>query len=1128
MPRLPQDIVDTLNSIPLEKVMEFNGYTPSRKTDDKVFYCCPFHGEKEASFKIDRYPSFRQKQGDIPLPGFHCFACGKGGYGALMLQAMIMEKELGKDFRKITDELSQIIGLDLEDNESRQITDSLARMENLVVEGDHKNGFFHRAQMYAEPVDEIRLMKKDGFTHNELRALGCQVQQVFRKNYSEQGGFDAVQDESGNAVFKFSFGHGFYRHSFQECNFDSKLLTERFNLYALEGFITEKRWKGEERGWQSYEVKASVTYPVFAFIYQDEQGWWCRKYEPLFKQVSDKNGKLSQNYKFTWWYEGGRGRDEELSHRMYGDVDVMRALSGKPVESSDDTHPTIEVFQKSEGEKKRVKKFKRVIICSGPRDAINVYFHSDAHVCFPHSESVEIPSSTIQKLREIANEIFILYDIDDTGIKKANRLAMRFLDLKIIYLPRELKNCRSIRTGKPCKDAEEYFNYFPAVLKDITNFYGNDINDHFANMLAAAKPMQFWDKKETRHAKNTEDEYTTIKYTMNVDNMNQFLSASGMFAYGTGKTSKFVDVGANHVVELVDKEDATICAKRKMKSYLENNRHYNNPDLSNAISDTKRLNLSNLSEMRDANLDFHSWGEDFDYLFFRNTAVRVSATEIKKVPYSQLPYHVNREAIIDEEFEPENLSRYFEIQEHPRMKELQKQYEIKRYELKDVDARKQALAELKAQEKVWKYHLVLHRDMNDMPPLVQFIYDLGRMFWRDEEQGTPLPVDKKQFQDAHFINKIVGLGYMLSRFRTPTRQQMVTITDYTRANGGKASGRNGKSTFAGLLRLVRRGLDEIPGKQFQTDSANFAKKFSDFTQTKHSYISIDDLRTGTNAEYFYNVVRRLPVKNLYHDMVLIPLEESPKIIASMNESFDITSPSTYGRMWPMLVSDYYHDESYEGDLELTSPETKFGYDIVDAAPEDEKMFNRNLLVYALQLYFQFAAKEKGVIRPPIGKEGAISVASSDINDERFIQWANGFYADANHFERPIAFKEMVIDYLDSIEQPVNNSTIYKTSASFRDKMFKYCRHLNIIINPDVVYRKENDEDKFKPKRVVRRQAWETVFDGEMPIEPRVRRKGGGTTTPDCYYFYHRGNVPEDFSRVLMAPEEDPEKDRWKI
>ena len=223
------------------------------------------------------------------------------------------------------------------------------------------------------------------------------------------------------------------------------------------------------------------------------------------------------------------------------------------------------------------------------------------------------------------------------------------------------------------------------------------------------------------------------------------------------------------------------------------------------------------------------------------------------------------------------------------------------------------------------------------------------------------------------------------------------------------------------------------------------------------------------------------------------------------------------------------NESYEGDMELRSPETKFGYDIVDAAPEAEKMFNRNLLVYALQLYFQFAAKEKGVIRPPIGREGAISIAAADINDERFTRWAGSFYTDPNHFERPIAFKEMVIDYLDTNGQTVNNATITKVSSDFRGKMFKYCHHLKIIVNPDVVYRKENDEDKLKSKRVVRRQAWETVFNGDVPVEPRVRkRKGANNTLPDCYYFYHQGTVPREFSKVLHAPEEDPEKDKWVV
>ena len=1095
---LSTTIESQLNAIPLTKVMEENGYHIVFRTAKEAYYHCPFHNEKTASFKVDLNPTGGHAADGSMLPGFHCFGCEKKGWGALMLQAALMGVSLREHFR--------------------EVADRLAKMENLVIEGDHKNGFWHRAKEYDEPKEEICIIRKEGFSNAELRALGCEVQQVFSKDYRRPGEEQAALSEAGEPVFKYSWGKDYYKRSCNSCNFDPSVLNERFGLYALSGFITEKRTRQRDGQEVSYEVKATDTYPIFAFCYQDEQGWWLKKYEPLYRQVADAKGNLLPNYKFTWWYEGGRSRDEELSRYMYGDSDVMRAMNGEPVETRDPSHPTITVTVKEGRNRVEVKKFKRLVICSGPRDAISVYFHSDAHVCYPHSEGVDIPTNVVMRLREIADEIFILYDIDKTGVKMANRLAMRFLDLKVIYLPTELRRMRSTRTGNPCKDAEEYFSHFPSLLNSIDSFYGTDINVHFSNLLTDAKPMCFWTEKVTRHNKNTEDEYSTIKYTMNVDNMNQFLYASGMCAYGKGPSMKFANVGTDNVVDVVESGEAMIMAKLKMKAYLKNNHHYNRPDLSNAISDTKRLNLSTLSEMPDRELDFRAWGQDFDYFYFSNGAFRVTAESVEKVPYAKMPYHVNREAILEEvEFEPIDMSQFFEIVPHPKMKLLEKEYKIRRHDA-TKEERRQLLAEFKTNEKLWKYQLVWHTPVKECPPLIQFIYDLGRMFWREEEETGTLSQEQQQFQDMHFINKIVGMGYILSRFRTPIRQQMVMITDYSiqqGVKGQKASGRNGKTTFMKLLGLVRKGLEEVPGATFQKDSVNFAKNFSNYRQTVDSFVSIDDISGDVNSNLFYNITQRFQSRSLYHNIVQISMEESPKIVATMNEPFDLSVPSTYGRIWPMLVSDYYHAEEMDYSKVESSPATKFGYDIVYGCPEEEKQLNRNLLVYCLQCYLKYAAQSTEVLRPPLGYEGALGVAASAISDQRMLQFLTAFFANPWHLERPISKREMYIDFCYSAGIPVCRSTVDTKHSVFWDGVREYCKIMGIYINPQIVYTSETD----RKEGVVRRSAWETVFEGDTPASPRKRTLQSAAR---CLYFYRIGEIPKDTKQILPAPDTDPD------
>ena len=126
--------------------------------------------------------------------------------------------------------------------------------------------------------------------------------------------------------------------------------------------------------------------------------------------------------------------------------------------------------------------------------------------------------------------------------------------------------------------------------------------------------------------------------------------------------------------------------------------------------------------------------------------------------------------------------------------------------------------------------------LEQCPPLIQCIYDMSRIYWRKEEAGCDLNPEERQFQDMHFVNKILGLGYMLSRFRTDTRQQMVMVTDYSVAEEGKSSGRNGKSMFTFLLDLVRRNM-YVSGKDYRKNPGDMAKNFCDFQLTVQSAVT---------------------------------------------------------------------------------------------------------------------------------------------------------------------------------------------------------------------------------------------------------------------------------------------------
>lgn len=342
--------VDKLNALPLPDVMRNNGYLPASQTARSVFYRCPFHDEKNGSFCVSKFPPKGER-----YAAFNCFVCGEQnrskGVGAIMLQQRLLERAGEKH--------------DFPDAVNR-----LAKDFNLIIEGDYKNGFSHRARKTA-PQPEVDFRIREGeFTPAELRALGCQVLPVFRsgKNTSEGSEQTAVTDADGNNLLRCSFNPDFYRGD-MPAPFDSTQLSTIFNLYPLESYVTPE--KADADGvLTSYEVKSTPSYPVFLFRYEDENGWWARKYEPYFRETTDADGRRQPNYKFTWWYQGG-SRPEGFYKEIYGDADVMRALQTGRAETSDkEGHPIINIEKTRVDEQGRRTRaftdvFRRIVICSG-------------------------------------------------------------------------------------------------------------------------------------------------------------------------------------------------------------------------------------------------------------------------------------------------------------------------------------------------------------------------------------------------------------------------------------------------------------------------------------------------------------------------------------------------------------------------------------------------------------------------------------------------------------------------------------------------------------------------------------------------------------------------------------------
>lgn len=1106
---IPSSIISKLERLPLVDIMQHAGHRIQRKTEqqDKAYFLCPFHADTNPSFRVET------KSDSENLAGWKCYACNKYGIGAIGLKAELMNLDRNNKDEFLT------------------ICKTLLKEFNIPVGKENLNSQFHRAVKADSPSPQIEYTYRP-FTDSDLKALGCKVQQVFVK---KDGAYVAVIDEQG-PVMKYSWGRGFYSSHTKQRNFNPQCIENLFNIHCVDSFISEQRQSSKSGVMESWVVSANSFYPIFDFRYSDRLGWWSKKYEPL--NLPDENGN---SFKFTWWFENGVRRDDDLRDKIYGDVAFMKAYESGRVELDENSdHPSHEYQQG----KRTAVKFDRLVICSGPRDGMNVYFHCDAHVCWLNSENADLNGEQVRRLTAIADEIFILFDNDRTGVYHMESLALKYWTLKVIYLPEDLRTIVSTRTGRPCKDAEEYFNYYPQILRHMPHYRGNDINDHFETMLLNAKPMKFWNEKfaTVRSSQNSKDD--TVKYEMDTDNVLQFLSAMGMKRYcdNTGDT-KIVYINDEGVRILSDNE-AVPKAKELMKNYAKLNRRYllhdgKNHDtatLSNAISDWQKLKKDTLLELPLVDLDFRATGEDFDYIYFQNGPLLVTKDEFKLQSYKQIPYAVNVEAKVDYNWMPTG-EKLFGIVPNNNLASEEDEYKRQLASASNPALASDITRKWLRYKEENRFRLELYRPMNELPPVIQTIYDAGRIYWRESKLfKKKLTAEQRQFQDMQFINKVFCIGYLLHRYRTPERQHLVIYTDYAVVDNEKSSGGTGKSFLFQVLQMVRKGI-KVPGSTFKSRAEAFSLNFGDFRQTRDYLVCIDDLNQDIKDRLFYNLTDQLIVRSLYKNEIHVEHEDSPKILITTNFPPDLSAPSTYRRFLPMTASDYYHPGNVNYSSEEFTPAIKFHKDIIKKASRKEIQETLEFLVACLQFYLSLP-QDDYIVRPPLDRDGIRRMAYSSFHYKQFMQWADRFFDESvypHHYGRPIAFNEMVISFF--AEYPEYELTVARVeSRTVKDAFFSdlmlYCSITDRICNPDVCLSQTDrgsgkDEDgrptKFKSSR---RATWVTPYDsiGGYDFDvPRII----SNRAPSCYFYYnndvrqnHPNTPPVPLSTRAVLPHTD--------
>lgn len=1135
---------DILNCLDLVEVMRGWGRVPMRDGDASASFLCPWHDDHRPSLVVDK----KVRTGATDL-GFKCFACHESGFGAVQLAARLMGLPAGRvsseDLEHVLTELATRCNVELEEEDGEKQYYNSLRTQRLGWDA------FRLAEVqYAEWSGQEPLFERGEWTEEGLKALGLNVELASRRlkqsEYSEYFKDSEVRHgdmltqfdpDTGEALYWCSFGSGFYRGPKKaEARTIAEWGAEVEKLFGVEPvsrFVLRKENK-VKGGYYVSIVKATKNYPIFIFRY----AWGIKKYEP-----KDFFGTT----KWTWWC---LTEDADLEHRWYADAGLTNALEGV-VPEADERHPYEKVTDKDGKETGKVK-FERVVLCAGPRDAVAVYSHSNAHVAWLHSEQAGFDKkggnvrpnrwlrAFIKRLLGVTKEggLYVCYDEDATGLAASQAIALNNPQVRWLRLPKELTQISSNRSNpKPLKDVTDFVTHFSEVESKMpADVQHDDPVEWFDNALFDTPTCQFWQYESERKDK---DGSPRNRYKFDLRNTPVFLRARGMVRkyveQGDDSYSRFFLLGNDHTFcELFPGQKGSnklVAQSRElMAEWLRAHKEYNDEKgaLSRAIFSAKMEQVV-MESIEIVDFDDKSWGEDFDYFFFQNTAVRVTAEKIEKVPYSQMKCWTSADAILEGNFSV--VPQAWCVVVNPLYEPERIKHEEMLQAAKTSEERAQENMRWDQWEALWKYRLVTDKPTDEMPMHFRFLYNTCRIFW-EKAQTQELTNTEKQVQDMYFIAMLHAIGSALVRHRSANRQQFIHITDNGTRREDLASGGTGKTAILELLSLARSTLT-IDGKALEGSNIILEQELGKIVPGLHNVVCLDELPAGFSPKKMYNMPLGVTSRGLYHGSVRLTGDDLPKFVVASNEQLDLSSDSTSRRIYQILVGDWYHPRSMDGSRPAHTPADDFRkeYHVKEVSrnlPSSLLNEARNLLLGCVQLFFQLPDE---TLRPPRDSRALLRQALAASRDEQFTLWIAQFLADKRHIGIPIAQRELGISLLDFCGITVGEKTLKAAYKRIRDNLMDYIKTSIYVVDPPVVLLTPTDRERgFRqcaawqyPKSA---DGYSIAIDNNGERKPRELRN-----STRVYYFYVKSRIPRhwfspdhigDKDYVQAAPEKDPE------
>ncbi|WP_234733260.1 toprim domain-containing protein [Tellurirhabdus bombi] len=766
-------------------------------------------------------------------------------------------------------------------------------------------------------------------------------------------------------------------------------LCKQYNLYAVDWYAWVSRSRKEDNKLVKHVIRSTESYPIFCYdekefqkIYQPK----ARDEKDRFRYFGDKPATYLHGLAF---------------HRKF--VEQNQKIKDNAVqEDSEDK-------AESGGEDFRIPE---LILCSGGSDALNVAAMG-FKVIWKNSETDNFSDKQYKDLRLICRHVYILYDNDSKGREQTHKLAMRFLNMRAIYLPEFKEDMDRDWRGKKYKDVRDYFQKFKG--------------DDFRQLIRNAYPLQFWDEQVKKDRKDEPviiDGEVIKKYTPLPTLIRNFLYRNGFarLVMGTDESGtkqwEYVRVTGN-IVRRISTEEI----RQFLHHFLEERCF--EWRLRDAFSRSTDLNDQQLALLPELELQFDDFDAHTQYIFFTNKVWKITKDGI-------------------EEQDAKTATRYVwanEVIPH-KVKKLDAPFAITKdeFSLNRVAVyRKDCLFFrylINASRVHWRKEL--EAEMDKFSPSEREFYLEQHPYAID---GPHLEDEEIQAQMQHLANKITAFGYCLHRYKNKADAYAIWSMDYVMDDPDASSGGTGKSMSAGALEHLMP-VHKLNGRNAEEISDRF--KFEGVSQHT-DLVWIDDAHKQTPFDEFFSMITNFMTINRKGVKTMrLDFRDSPKLYIASNFTPTKIDSSTWRRLWFTAYSDYYHYNPKNQYRETRRPIDDFGKQLFEDFTENEWNEFYNFMAHCVQAWMQH-----GRIDPPMDNL-LINTYRQKVGKE-FMDWADMYFSEDSgrlntYWPRYKAFTTYTGD--------IKNACSPK---SFKEKLELWSLYNGYTLNPEGAsgYRKDD-------------------------------------------------------------------------